>query len=257
MVRACIFDLGGTIVDKYSLIPFKSFKNAFKKHNINVNNNLIINDMGIDKKKHIKNIINDKYVMTDWRQNYKRHPSNNDINNIYNDFKYNTDTLAKNIDIIPETKYIIHYLKENDILVGTTTGFGKNTTDIISDVLKKNNVFIDNFISSDCVPKNTLRPNSGMIYKNLSDFNININDRIIKIDDTNTGIIEGKRAGCITVGVSRWSIYMNAFPNVPFLQSDINKKLLESRKKLEQSNPDYIIDTLDQLIPIINWNRYF
>ena len=32
MVRACIFDLGGTIVDKYSLIPFRSFKNAFKKH---------------------------------------------------------------------------------------------------------------------------------------------------------------------------------------------------------------------------------
>ena len=59
MVRACIFDLGGTIVDKYSLVPFKSFKNAFKKHNININNNLIFKDMGIEKKQHITNIIHD------------------------------------------------------------------------------------------------------------------------------------------------------------------------------------------------------
>ena len=257
MVRACIFDLGGTIVDKYSLIPFKSFKNAFKKHNININNQLIINDMGIDKKQHIKNILNDKYVISYWRQHYKRHPSNNDINNIYNEFIYNTDIMAKNIDIIPETKYIVNYLKDNDILVGTTTGFGKSTTNIISDVLRKNDVFIDNFVSSDCVPKNTLRPNSGMIYKNLRDFNININDRIIKVDDTNTGINEGKRAGCITVGVSRWSIYMNAFPDVPYFKSDIDKKIVESRKKLEESNPDFIIDNLDELIPIINWNRFF
>lgn len=257
MVRACIFDLGGTIVDKYSLIPFKSYKRAFKKHNIHIDNKLIINDIDINEKQHIKNILNDKYIISFWRQHYKRHPSNNDIKNIYNDFKYNTDILAKNINIIPETKYIINYLKDNNILVGTTTSFGKNTTDIISDVLKQNDVFIDNFVSSDCVPINTRRPNSGMIYRNLSDFNININDRIIKVDDSNTGIIEGKRAGCITVGVSRWSIYMSAYPNVPFLQYDINKKILNCRKKLEKANPDYIIDTLDELIPIINYNRFF
>ena len=35
-------------------------------------------------------------------------PSTPHIKNIYNDFKYNTDILAKNINIIPETKYIIN-----------------------------------------------------------------------------------------------------------------------------------------------------
>ena len=34
MIRACIFDLGGTIVDKYSMTPFLSFKNAFQKQKI-------------------------------------------------------------------------------------------------------------------------------------------------------------------------------------------------------------------------------
>ena len=29
MIRACIFDIGGTIVDKYSLTPLLSLKSAF------------------------------------------------------------------------------------------------------------------------------------------------------------------------------------------------------------------------------------
>ena len=34
MVRACIFDLGGTIVDKYSYTPLKSFKQMFANRGI-------------------------------------------------------------------------------------------------------------------------------------------------------------------------------------------------------------------------------
>ena len=34
-IRACIFDLGGTIVDRYSRTPFLSLKNSFQRRNIN------------------------------------------------------------------------------------------------------------------------------------------------------------------------------------------------------------------------------
>ena len=43
MIRACIFDLGGTIVDKYSLSPFRSFKQAFKNI-LNKNYNFLDKD---------------------------------------------------------------------------------------------------------------------------------------------------------------------------------------------------------------------
>ena len=33
MIRACIFDLGGTIVDKYSLTPFLSLQKIFSEDN--------------------------------------------------------------------------------------------------------------------------------------------------------------------------------------------------------------------------------
>ena len=36
MIRACIFDLGGTIVDKYSLTPFNALRKAFLTYNLSI-----------------------------------------------------------------------------------------------------------------------------------------------------------------------------------------------------------------------------
>ena len=33
---------------------------------------------------------------------------------------------------------------------------------------------------------------------------------------------------------------------------ELEKRLIQSRKKLMEANPDYIIDTLDELLPLIN-----
>ena len=99
------------------------------------------------------------------------------------------------------------------------------------------------------------RPNSGMIYKNMKNLGLTGTGTtgILKIDDTKVGIEEGKRAGCITVGVARWSTYMDMTPSSFIVNNlELEKRLIKSRKKLLEAKPDYIIDTLDELIPLIN-----
>ena len=44
-VSACIFDLGGTIVDRYSLTPFLSLKKLFNDRNISITNDLIFKEL--------------------------------------------------------------------------------------------------------------------------------------------------------------------------------------------------------------------
>ena len=66
MIRACIFDLGGTIVDRYSLTSFLSLQKIFANKKIHVNNNLIFKDMGIDKRDHIFKIISHKNISKQW-----------------------------------------------------------------------------------------------------------------------------------------------------------------------------------------------
>ena len=70
MIRACIFDLGGTIVDRYSLTPFLSLKKVFQKYNIYVTNKLIFKDMGKEKKDHLIHILSDQSVIHQWINNF-------------------------------------------------------------------------------------------------------------------------------------------------------------------------------------------
>lgn len=250
-VKACIFDLGGTIVDRYSITPLKSLIETFKRHNINIRNDLIFKDMGIDKKFHIANILEDKYVYRNWFQKYKRNPDYGDVLKLHQIFKNIQVKKSHKIDIIPETYGIFEYLKKNDIKIGCTTGFDKNNADIIGDVLNNNICKLDNIVSSTCVEKS--RPHSDMIHKNMIELGIVDPRTIIKIDDTNIGIKEGKNAGLWTVGVARWSTYMNVLPENYNNMNDIviRERLEKSKEKLKQSQPDFIIETLDELPNVI------
>ena len=85
-IRLAIFDLGGTIVDKFSLSPFISLKQAFKKKRINVNNNLIYKDMGMNKYEHIEEILNDKYTRRIWFKLYGEYPNSSSVMSVYDEF---------------------------------------------------------------------------------------------------------------------------------------------------------------------------
>ena len=250
-IKACIFDLGGTIVDRYSITPLKSLIETFKRHNINISNNLIFKDMGIDKKIHIENILDDTNVYQEWFKQYKRNPEYDDVLKLHQIFKNIQVKKSHKIDIIPETYNAFEYLKKNDIKIGCTTGFDKNNADIIGRVLNDNLCKLDNIVSSTCVEKS--RPHPNMIHKNMIDLGIVDPRTIIKIDDTNIGIKEGKNAGLWTVGVARWSTYMNVLPENYNNMNDIviGERLEKSKEKLKQSKPDFIIETLDELPNVI------
>ena len=136
-VRGCIFDLGGTIVDRYSRTPFISLKNCFQKRNILLDDKLIFKDMGMHKLDHIKEILKDPYIRVDWKNKYGKYPEKGvDELKIFEDFnkiqKLNT---IDYLDIIPETERTIHYLHNRGIKIGTTTGFNKEITDLVRDKL--------------------------------------------------------------------------------------------------------------------------
>ena len=54
IIRCCIFDLGGTIIDKYSITPILSMKELFKKNKLVVMERYITEHMGIEKKQHLE-----------------------------------------------------------------------------------------------------------------------------------------------------------------------------------------------------------
>ena len=254
MIRACIFDLGGTIVDRYSLTPFLSLKKVFQKHNIYITNKRIFKDMGKDKKDHLIDILSDQSVIHQWINNFHRVPLKKDIDSLFDDFNHiQTGYSEEMIDVLPETRECIDYLQFNYIQTGVTTGFNQENMDIIRDKLERRSIYLDSYVSSTCL-NNPSRPYPYMIQKNMENLHIKDPKELIKIDDTVVGIHEGLRAKCWTVGVARWSINMNIHSiedAYGFSIDDVQDKLMNSRIILEEAGADYVIDTLDELPQVI------
>ena len=101
MIRACIFDLGGTIVDRYSLTPFLSLKKSFLKNKLYIRDELIYKDMGISKSEHIRRITNDPEVKHQFYELEFRDIRERDRLFIYNDFNEIQKRAASKINIIP------------------------------------------------------------------------------------------------------------------------------------------------------------
>lgn len=252
-IRLAIFDLGGTIVDKYSLSPFLSLKHAFKMKGLNIPNSLIFKDMGKHKYDHITDILLDKEIFNKWEITHNREPNDKDCEDIFNIFnKYQLNEGIQKIEILPQTKNIISWLGDNNISTGVTTGFNKPIMSLIRDKLYENEIYIDKYVSSTCLGKPGL-PNPHMIREIMNTLSIKDPRRVIKIDDSKIGIREGKNADCITVGVAKYSTYMNMKDyNERLSKEDYIERLKCSREALWSARPDYVINSLDELPKIIN-----
>jgi phosphonoacetaldehyde hydrolase len=263
-IKAIIFDLGGTIVDTYSLSPLRSLQKSFQSLGYRISNKEMNRYMGLDKRTHIKSVL---------RMYYKDKPTVHTqgfYEAIYSRFKLNQEQcLAQDIHIIPGFSEMYHYLKENNIKIGVTTGYSRKESTFIMSYLRNQGYLFDSVVSSDEVPTGRGRPHPDMMYKNFKNLNLQTNESssVLKVDDSPFGIEEGIRAGCITVGVARYSTLMDMFNEddaslyggipredwgIPSTDGrEISQKLERVRKVLRKSNADYVIRDLSELPEVI------
>lgn len=264
MIKGVIFDLSGTIIDKYSLSSLINFRNAFFSKRIDLYPNMLIKD--IDKKKinHIYAISNTyQFKSQFWHQHGRRH-HDNDLLEIYDEFcSLQQLSLKTNVDIIPGAEDTLKMLKDRNIKIGIATDFNEQHMDLGIDILKRYGIEIDSAVSTSCLNKVT-RPNSDMVKLNMIHLNaikmnmkqMGIDDpkHILKVDSTCLGIEEGLNTDCLTVAVPRWSASMgvHSYKCLEELEDpdNFNKlrgKLLMSRDILYNSNPYYMINDLKLL----------
>lgn len=137
---------------------------------------------------------------------------------------------SKELSPLPNVEKVFAGLKSQGIKVALNTGFSNEITDIIMERLGwlENNL-VDFVISSNEVAAG--RPLPYMINELMNRAGIVHPEQVIKVGDTEVDIFEGRNAGCLySIGVTT-----GAF----------------SRKELEAYNPSFIIDNIEELLPII------
>jgi len=253
-VKAIIADWSGTVADPYVIAPALAFVRAFEQSNVTVLIEEARGPMGLRKDEHIKALTEMPAIRDRWQNIHGTAPTAEDLKRIYADFvPIQLECIAQYATLLPGVADTVSRLRAYGIKIGSTTGFMRSMVDILLREAKKQGYVPDATVAGDDVANGT-RPKPFMIYRNLELLDVHPLQAVIKIDDTASGIEEGLEAGCWTVGIARYSNYMNinAKEQVDSLSKDeLAERLGFARSMLAKSGAHYTINEFPELLNVV------
>jgi phosphonoacetaldehyde hydrolase len=250
-LKAAILDWSGTVTDPYVIAPAIGFQKVFEKKGVPISMEEARLPMGLRKDLHIEEITRMPDVLERWNLVYNRDPNKEDIKEMYNQYVPTViENLSNYSQIIPGTRDAANRLRNNlKLKIGLTTGFTRPMADVVLEHMRAQGFEPDVDIAGDEV-ENGIRPQPFMLYKNLEKLGVFPIQSVVKVDDTVSGIEEGLNAGCWTVGLSRYSNYMNI--NSYAQESQLSQKEIDYRNNktkdiLSMGGAHYVIDSIKEL----------
>ncbi len=221
-ISLAVLDMSGTTVKDKGEIT-EAFENTFKAKGYTISSEKIAAVMGYKKTDAIRTLLEefapDKSVIT---EDYINQMHDFFINNMVDYYKN-----SGQLEAMPYAEETFKFFKDNNIKVGLDTGFFSNITNVIIEQLGwLQNGLVDFVISSDEVAEG--RPQPFMIQELMKRANVTDSKKVIKIGDTEVDIKEGRSAECLfAIAVTTGTSY--------------------TREQLELYQPDFIIDSLQEL----------
>ena len=255
-IAAVVLDLSGTTVDPYVLAPTLAIKSAFAKYHIDVSSKLVRKFMGIRKDHHINRILAHKDVRTAWEAVHSTTPRPGIEGKMLFSalMKELPEAVKKFCQPTPGTVEAFEELRRMDIKIGASTGFDRKIVNLLQPLMEKQDVVFDCIVAGGDVPRSN-RPLPWMLYQNMFDLGVDDVRQVVKVDDTRSGILEGKFAGAAaSVGVARYSNYMGV--DSLFHASQLKNEALEARAResadmLRGAGADHVMADLSELPELI------
>ena len=189
--RLLIADMAGTTIHEKGIV-YNSLFNTIKLIKSDLTKTDIAKFAGHNKMDVIKHFVNVQ----------KMDSPNVVIRNLNSEFNYYLKKEYMNNSSIklisPKLPEYLNMLRYNGVKVALNTGYNIDIQNLLVDKLNMIN-FIDDYISSDEVTKG--RPSPYMIHGLMERNGVTDINKVLKVGDTVADILEGKNAGCDTVGV--------------------------------------------------------
>ncbi len=187
MIKACIFDLDGTIADTIETITYYGNRalNKFGFGDIDSETYKLLVGNGYEIL--VKNMLNTLGVYTD--------KVYNEMKEFYHD-DYETDSMYKT-KIYDGMKELVKFLGENKIKRGVLTNKPQGAADDVIKYFFEDNSFE---IVSGISDGDKLKPDPQRLFKMLEKMGVK-NDEVLYFGDTKTDMQTGKNANLFTIGV--------------------------------------------------------
>lgn len=252
-IKAVIFDWAGTTVDFGSIAPVEALAAAFKDADVPVSVEEIRRFMGLDKRRHVEQMLRDPGVAARWRRSRNVDPSDHDVDYVYDAFTMRLiDILPRHADPIPGLLDTIKALRSAGMKIGSNSGYSADMIAVLSRAARERGYDPDCVVSASDVRIG--RPAPDLSLKCLEFLGLSTNSAAIKVDDTCTGIEEGRSAGLWTVAVAisgnEVGLSLDEWSALGAQQQTFLRE--RAYKRLQESTPDYIIDTVADLAGVLD-----
>ncbi|MDH7460007.1 HAD-IA family hydrolase [Chitinophagaceae bacterium 26-R-25] len=226
MIKMIVFDMAGTTVDEDNIV-YKTLQSAINEKGFDLDLAKVLEQgAGKEKLQAIKSIL----------KTYAQNEDENLAKDIYDRFLVLLKDAYTTMDVFPQANAVdlFQSLKQKNILVVLNTGYNQETaTFLIKKLGWEKGTHFDGLITATDVQQN--RPEPDMILLAMEKFNIANASEVVKVGDSTIDIAEGQNAGCgISIGITTGA---------------------HTYDQLLTANPDYIIDDLLDLLPIIEMRK--
>ena len=253
-VKALVLDWSGTTADAYVIAPAVVFAEVFEKEGVTISMKEARGPMGLRKDLHIKALTEDPQIRERWKDVHGKYPDQSDVDRMFEVFvPSQLACLPAHTGLLPGVADVVSRLQQQGIKVGCSTGFTRPMVDVLEKAAKEQGMVLDASVAGDEVVQGA-RPRPFMVYRNLDLMDAWPIQAVIKVDDTVSGIGEGLNGGCWSVGVSRYSNYMNInshqeADDMPAAEFD--RRHDETREILRNAGAHYVIDSFAEIESVI------
>ena len=251
-IEAVIFDWVGTLIDYGCIAPTKVFVEVFGKYGINISMEDARGPMGMAKLDHLRILTGLPHVQEAWQKEYGRPVTESDVIKMYAELEPNLSKVVKDYCTpIPGIVSLFAYLREQNIKIGSTTGYVSEMMKNVIPAAKENGIHPDSIVTSSDVTKG--RPFPFMCYQNAINLEVSPMWKMVKIGDTETDIKEGLNAGMWTIGFTKCGNGVGlSEEEIAGLDADtLSNKVEEARSKLLAAGAHYVVEGPWECMPVL------
>jgi phosphonoacetaldehyde hydrolase len=201
-LKAAIFDWAGTVIDFGSRAPMGAFVEAYRRFGVDMTVAEARGPMGLPKRAHIAALMAEPGIAGRWADAHGGAvPGEAEIDQVYDVFvPLNVDVVADFAALIPGAVDMARAVRARGMKLGSTTGYVRPIMDRLWPLAAAQGYQPDNLVCAGDLADG--RPTPLMMYRCFADLGVYPPAAVVKIDDTEPGILEGLAAGTWTVGVS-------------------------------------------------------
>ncbi len=247
-----IFDWAGTMVDFGCRAPVAALIEAFARRGVRLDEAAARADMGKAKIDHARALLARPEVAAAWAAANGAAPGEDDVTALMRDLgPLMREAAAEASELIPGAADTAAALRAAGLKVGSSTGY---TREMMAPVLTRaaaQGYAPEHLVCSGETPEG--RPSPLMIYKACAELGVWPLSRVVKVDDAEAGIAEGRAAGCFTVGVaaSGNGIGLSRVLFAALEPDERAKRVKIAGDRLMAAGADLVIETVADLIPAL------